>query len=635
MGGNHMWNIVEIGSDSYLVDVTNSESGTVGQSGNLFLAGGTGSPAAGYTVGGYSYTYDTDTTDLWGTDADSILTLAAENYSPNAGGTAGGSEEPIPCQHTYGDWETVTPATCTAPGSQQHTCTLCGNVETQDIPKVDHAYENGSCTLCGAADDSIPEPPQSIGEGLAWALDESGKLMISGTGAMVDFQEGITPWQNQAADIKTVELAKGVTCIGAYAFAGCANLTEVILPDTVTAIGAYAFSGSGLQKVIFCGTQMQWSALGYDPSNTELDTVAVQYHNYGQWQPFQPGTCIEPGVEQCVCDLCGHVDARPTDFGDHAFVDDVCIHCGMLYLPVPEGLTYTISNGEVTLTGYTGTNPELIIPTEIEGKPVTAIRDFAFENNTVITFVSLPNTLTQIGNSAFKGCKKLKDIAIPENVKEIHAYAFYDCTSLTSIFLPDSVTYLASGTFGRCKKLELAVLGKGIRSLEPHTFADCSSLRCIAFTSSLTKIKSEVFYGCTALECCVYLGSECQLSRLSVSDVYNGPIFDVLVYLEGTCCPPVVKASTDSTSGKPKLTWGKEACAIGVPHPSKGEAPVLYIVLNEGETMDAAEAEAYLRKSLAPYKIPVGYEFIAELPRTGPGKADRKALQAMYKEKNG
>ena len=78
----------------------------------------------------------------------------------------------------------------------------------------------------------------------------------------------------------------------------------------------------------------------------------------------------------------------------------------------------------------------------------------------------------------------------------------------------------------------------------------------------------------------------------------------------------------------------KEACAIGVPHPSKGEAPVLYIVLNDGETMDAAEAEAYLRATLAPYKIPVGYEFIAELPRTGPGKADRKALQAMYKEQH-
>ncbi|MBQ3211273.1 MAG: AMP-binding protein [Oscillospiraceae bacterium] len=79
----------------------------------------------------------------------------------------------------------------------------------------------------------------------------------------------------------------------------------------------------------------------------------------------------------------------------------------------------------------------------------------------------------------------------------------------------------------------------------------------------------------------------------------------------------------------------KEACAIGVPHPTKGEAPVLYIVLKDGETMDAAEAEKYLRTTLAPYKIPVAYEFIAELPRTAAGKADRKALQALYKEKNG
>ena len=79
----------------------------------------------------------------------------------------------------------------------------------------------------------------------------------------------------------------------------------------------------------------------------------------------------------------------------------------------------------------------------------------------------------------------------------------------------------------------------------------------------------------------------------------------------------------------------KEACAVGIPHKTKGEAPVLYTVLKEGETMDAAEAEAYLRQSLAPYKIPVAYEFIEELPRTAAGKADRKALAAMYKEKVG
>ena len=78
-----------------------------------------------------------------------------------------------------------------------------------------------------------------------------------------------------------------------------------------------------------------------------------------------------------------------------------------------------------------------------------------------------------------------------------------------------------------------------------------------------------------------------------------------------------------------------EACAVGVPHPTKGEAPVLYTVLKEGETMDAEEAEKYLRQSLAPYKIPVAYEFIEAIPRTPAGKADRKVLAAMYKEKNG
>ncbi len=79
----------------------------------------------------------------------------------------------------------------------------------------------------------------------------------------------------------------------------------------------------------------------------------------------------------------------------------------------------------------------------------------------------------------------------------------------------------------------------------------------------------------------------------------------------------------------------KEACAVGITHPRKGEAPVLYTVLKEGEEMTAQEAEAYLRQSLAPYKIPIAYEFISELPRTAAGKADRKALSAMFKEKHG
>lgn len=78
----------------------------------------------------------------------------------------------------------------------------------------------------------------------------------------------------------------------------------------------------------------------------------------------------------------------------------------------------------------------------------------------------------------------------------------------------------------------------------------------------------------------------------------------------------------------------REACAFGAPHPKRGEAPVMYIVLRDGETMDKAEAEAYLRKYLTGYKIPVDYRFAAELPKTPAGKPDRKALAALYKAEN-
>lgn len=80
--GAHMWNIVTLDGKNYLVDVTNSDTGTVGQDGSLFLAGTSGSVADGYSFNcngqTISFAYDSDTKSLYG---DSILTLAAEDYT--------------------------------------------------------------------------------------------------------------------------------------------------------------------------------------------------------------------------------------------------------------------------------------------------------------------------------------------------------------------------------------------------------------------------------------------------------------------------------------------------------------------------------------------------------------------------
>lgn len=85
--GDHMWNIVTLGEENYLVDVTNSDTGAIGKGGELFLAGTSGSVDGGYTFkidsnNSITYTYDSDTTVLYGTQAGSILNLATENYTP-------------------------------------------------------------------------------------------------------------------------------------------------------------------------------------------------------------------------------------------------------------------------------------------------------------------------------------------------------------------------------------------------------------------------------------------------------------------------------------------------------------------------------------------------------------------------
>ena len=111
-GGAHMWNVVTLDGSNYLVDVTNYDLGYP-----LFLAGGSGSITGGYTVSDITYVYDSYTTNLWGTDSDSILKLSSEDYVP----------------HVWGDWVQVTAPTLSTRGKEQRVCTLCGETETRSV----------------------------------------------------------------------------------------------------------------------------------------------------------------------------------------------------------------------------------------------------------------------------------------------------------------------------------------------------------------------------------------------------------------------------------------------------------------------------------------------------------------------
>ena len=117
------------------------------------------------------------------------------------------------------------------------------------------------------------------------------------------------------------------------------------------------------------------------------------------------------------------------------------------YCSTRSDFTYTDNGSDITITGYTGSDTDIIIPSNIIGKPVVEIGDNAFKNNTTLTSVIIPDSVTIIGSSAFYGCTGLTSITIPNSVTSIGNYAFVYCSSLTSITIPDSVTTIYSQAF--------------------------------------------------------------------------------------------------------------------------------------------------------------------------------------------
>ena len=93
---------------------------------------------------------------------------------------------------------------------------------------------------------------------------------------------------------------------------------------------------------------------------------------------------------------------------------------------VPEGLSYSISDGEVTITFYEGTATELIIPATIEGYPVTSIGKFAFYGCQSLTGIIIRDGVTAISEGAFSECRYLSSVILPKTITTISEEAFYN-----------------------------------------------------------------------------------------------------------------------------------------------------------------------------------------------------------------
>ena len=115
--------------------------------------------------------------------------------------------------------------------------------------------------------------------------------------------------------------------------------------------------------------------------------------------------------------------------------------------------TYTVTDNQATITGYSGSGGAVFIPDTLGGYPVTTIGKSVFSYRNSLTSVTIPDSVTSIGNYAFCWCDSLTSVTIGNSVTNIGVGTFYSCTSLTSVTIPDSVTSIGYRAFSGCPSL--------------------------------------------------------------------------------------------------------------------------------------------------------------------------------------
>lgn len=130
---------------------------------------------------------------------------------------------------------------------------------------------------------------------------------------------------------------------------------------------------------------------------------------------------------------------------------------------------------------------------------VIEIGELAFAGCKNISSVVITNRVKNIGFGAFSGCLSLTSVDISSGISYISESCFYGCTNLTSLSIPDSVVHIGGNAFANCENLVSVKFGEGITDIGEEAFMNCISLNYIEIPDSVKSIGFKVFSGCTAL----------------------------------------------------------------------------------------------------------------------------------------
>ena len=151
-------------------------------------------------------------------------------------------------------------------------------------------------------------------------------------------------------------------------------------------------------------------------------------------------------------------------------------------------------NNQAKLTTYVG---EVTIPAifTVEGKTylVTSVDEKAFANNTMLTKLTLPETITVFGQGSFTNCSAMTDINIPAIIQEIPSACFAQCKKMATFTLPQQVKTIGPLAFANCANAKTIELNEGITSIGNRAFLGCTSLTEMTLPSTVNQIGENAF----------------------------------------------------------------------------------------------------------------------------------------------